>query len=128
VVCMQFPCEILVKNILPAIKALMVKELNGKWGKSQKEIANLLGITQPSVSYYLHGERGGKATDIIKEDKKTFQIISDLAEKLVTSDIPTQHVLKTICSICLKIRHTYIQKVCPDKFEFLEDWNVCFRE
>ncbi|MHA1275670.1 MAG: transcriptional regulator [Candidatus Helarchaeota archaeon] len=117
-----------MKNILPAIKALMVKELNTKWGKSQKEIAKLLGITQPSVSYYLHGERGGKAVEIIKADKKTFEIISDLAKKLVITEIATEEILKAICTICLKIRSTYIQKVCPDKFEFLEDWNVCFRE
>ncbi|NVM55654.1 MAG: helix-turn-helix domain-containing protein [Candidatus Helarchaeota archaeon] len=126
---MQFPCEILVKNILPAIRAIMVKELNEKYGKSQKEIANLLGITQPSVSYYLHGERGGKAINIIKDStKETYQTILGLAEKLVTGNLTTEKLLKQICTICMEVRPVYIQEVCPDKFDFLKDWNVCFME
>ena len=123
---MQFPCEILVKNILPAIKAIMVKELHEKYGNSQKEIANLLGITQPSVSYYLHGERGGKAIDIIRENKKVHQSILDLTANFMNSKISTEAILKEICSICLEIRPVIIERVCPEKFEFLKDWNVCF--
>ncbi|MHA1651012.1 MAG: transcriptional regulator [Candidatus Helarchaeota archaeon] len=125
---MQFPCEILVRNILPAIKAIIVKELNTKYNKSQKEIASLLGITQPSVSYYLHGERGGKTINLIKETKKIYDTILELAAKLVDSNITTQDLLKEICSICLEIRPIFIEKVCPEKFKFLKDWNVCFAE
>ena len=125
---MQFPCEILVKNILPAIRAIMVKELSQKYNKSQKEIAELLGITQPSVSYYLHGERGERAIDIIKETKKTHDKILELLEGLVVGHITCNNLLKEICTICLEIRPIYIQKVCPDKFEFLKDWTVCFKE
>ncbi|MFX1294735.1 MAG: transcriptional regulator [Promethearchaeota archaeon] len=125
---MQFPCEILVKDILPAIKAIIVKELNKKYNKTQKEIANLLGITQPSVSYYLHGVRGGKAINIIKETNQSYALILELTEKLVNSRINTEGILKKICSICLQIRPIYIEKVCPNKFKFLKKWNVCFAE
>ncbi|HUY00058.1 MAG TPA: helix-turn-helix domain-containing protein [Candidatus Deferrimicrobium sp.] len=125
---MQFPCEILVKKILPAIRAIMVKALNEKHNKSQREIANLLGITQPSVSYYLHGERGSDAIDLIKETEKTYETLLGLVEKLVQAEINTNQLLKELCSICLEIRPIYIKRVCPDKFEFLKEWNVCFIE
>lgn len=126
---MQFPCEILVKNILPAIRAIMVKELFEKYDKPQKEIAELLGVTQPSVSYYLHGERGGKAIEIIKEETKDiYQKILDLTEQLVTEKITTPELLKEICGICMKVRPLYIQRVSPNKFEFLNEWNVCFKD
>jgi predicted transcriptional regulator len=125
---MQFPCEILVKKILPAIRAIMVKELNEKHNKSQREIANLLGITQPSVSYYLHGERGSDAIDLIKETGKTHETLLGLVQKLVQAEINTNQLLKELCSICLEIRPLYIKRVCPDKFEFLKEWNVCFIE
>lgn len=126
---MQFPCEILVKNILPAIRAIMVKELKEKHGKSQKEIAQLLGITQPSVSYYLHGERGGTAIELIKiKTKDTYETLSKLADKLVSGEISTKETIKEICGICMRVRPLYIEEVCPEKFEFIKDWNVCFKE
>ena len=125
---MQFPCEIIVKNILPAIRAIMVKELNEKYNKSQKEIAELLGITQPSVSYYLHGERGERAINVIRETKKTHDKILELLENLVTGNMTCNCLLKELCTICLEIRPIYLQKVCPEKFEFMKDWNVCFME
>jgi len=125
---MQFPCEIIVKNILPAIRAIMVKELNERYNKSQKEIAELLGITQPSVSYYLHGERGDRAISIIQETEKIHTKILELLEGLVVGHITCNDLLKQICTICLEFRPIYIQKVCPDKFKFLNDWNVCFME
>lgn len=124
---MQFPCEILVKNILPAIKAIMVKELNERYNKSQKEIAELLGITQPSVSYYLHGERGRKAIDMIKETEEIYKTILKLTRKLLNSNITTEDLLRAICTICLEVRPIYINKVCPDKFDFLKNWDVCFK-
>ena len=126
---MQFPCEVLVKNILPAIRAIMVKELKEKHGKPQKEIAQLLGITQPSVSYYLHGERGGMAIELIKnKTKDTYETISKLVDKLVSGDISTEEMIKEICGICMQVRPLYLEEVCPEKFEFIKDWNVCFKE
>lgn len=106
----------------------MVKELH-KRGIAQKEIANMLGITQPSVSYYLHGERGGKAIEIIKKKtKETYDTILDLTNRLQKAEITTEAMLKEVCGICMKVRPVYIQEVCPDKFEFINDWNICFKE
>ncbi len=107
----------------------MVKELKEKYSKSQKDIAKLLGITQPSVSYYLHGERGRLAIDVIKnKTKETFINISNLLEKLISEKITTHDMIKEICGICMKVRPIYIQEVCPDKFKFISEWNVCFKE
>lgn len=125
---MQFPCEILVKKILPAIRAIMVKEIYDKFGKNQKEIATILGITQPSVSYYLSGERGEDAIDIIK-DSEAYNIILKLTEKLAKSEVSCEDLIKEICSICLKVRPIYIQKMSPKtNTEYLNERNVCFIE
>ncbi len=125
---MQFPCEILVRNILPAVKAIMVKELVTNYGKSQKDVAEILGITQPSVSYYLHGTRGGTSISIIKENQDTYDKILELTAKLAEENIETKELLREICGICLKIRSKFIEKLYPEKFEFLKEWNVCFIE
>lgn len=126
---MQFPCEVLVKNILPAIRAIMVKELKEKHGKTQKEIAQLMGITQPSVSYYLHGERGGAAIELIRnKTKDAFETIIRLVDKLVAGNISTEEMIREICGICMVVRPLYIEEVCPEKFEFIKEWNICFKE
>ena len=72
---MRFPCEDLVKYVIPAIRAIIVKELNQKYEKNQIEIANLLSITQPSVSYYLRGERGERGAKIIEKTSTYHKIL-----------------------------------------------------
>lgn len=54
------PCESAVKYKVPAIKAELARKLK-KEGKSQKEIAKLLGVTEAAVSQYLSGKRAKKA-------------------------------------------------------------------
>jgi len=53
------PCESAVKYKVPAIKAELARKLK-KEGKSQKDIAKLLGVTEAAVSQYLSGKRAGK--------------------------------------------------------------------
>ncbi|HUI40108.1 MAG TPA: helix-turn-helix domain-containing protein [Methanothrix sp.] len=49
---MKFPCEIIVWDVLPSIRAAIAKELV-KRGISQKEVSQMLGITPPAVSQYV---------------------------------------------------------------------------
>jgi len=51
-----------VRNILPALRALLVKELISNYSKTQMEVAKILGITQASINYYLYGKRASKIT------------------------------------------------------------------
>lgn len=53
------PCESAVKYKVPAIKAELARKLK-KEGKSQKEIAKLLGVTEAAISQYLSGKRARK--------------------------------------------------------------------
>ncbi|MFX1297638.1 MAG: transcriptional regulator [Promethearchaeota archaeon] len=107
---MQFPCEILAKDIIPAIRAIMVKVLKEKYEKPQKDIAKILGITETSVSYYLRGTRGGKAINLIKETEM-YQAILELTEKLANNNINSEEIINNICSICSKIRPFYIKEI-----------------
>jgi len=51
------PCEIVVWYVIPAIMSELAKELL-KRGMKQKEISELLDITQPAVSQYVSDKRG----------------------------------------------------------------------
>ncbi|NVM52880.1 MAG: helix-turn-helix domain-containing protein [Candidatus Helarchaeota archaeon] len=111
---MQFPCETLAKDIIPAIRAIMVKELKEKYNKPQKEIAKILGITETSVSYYIRGTRGGKAIKII-EESEMYETLIELTDNLANNNSNHEEVIHKICSICSKVRPIYIKEVNSDK-------------
>jgi predicted fused transcriptional regulator/phosphomethylpyrimidine kinase/predicted transcriptional regulator len=71
------PCEIMVRDFLPAIRGLVALELR-KSGLSQSRIATLLGITQAAVSLYL-----SKDPDYYKKKLQSIGIPLDEADKLV---------------------------------------------
>ncbi|MHA1145185.1 MAG: transcriptional regulator, partial [Candidatus Helarchaeota archaeon] len=98
---MLFPCEFVVKKILPAIRAAIVKELYETYHLKQQEIAKKLGITQPSVSLYLSGDRGGFNEVFEKIDKK---VIKSLVDELMKEESAETHVMREICSQCMQLR------------------------
>lgn len=58
---MKFPQEVITWKVLPAIRAKLAKRLKEK-GLTQKEIAEILGLTAPAVSQYMSGKRAADFT------------------------------------------------------------------
>jgi predicted transcriptional regulator len=98
------PCEIVVKSVVPAVKALMAKELVEKHGLKQDEVAELLGISQSAVSKYTRKIRGY----VIKIDE--IEEIEPTIEKMINLIIngPSERgeFLKAFCQTCVTIRKT----------------------
>ena len=94
---MKCPCEIIVWNVLPSIRAALVEELV-KSGISQKEVSKMLGITPAAVSQYVSKKRGHKIDfkDDVKDEIK--RLASDIRRGGI--DNPA---LK-ICKICMMLR------------------------
>ncbi len=99
------PQELEVWFVLPAIRRELTKDLIESHKISQKEVAEVLGITDAAVSQYLHAKRGGTlkfkpgelakiravAKKIMKDKKKSMHHISLLSKELIGS--------KTICEL-----------------------------
>ena len=116
---MMLPQEIEVWYILPAIRSQLCKELTGKL--SQKEIAKLLGITEPAVSQYIKGKRGNK----VKFDDKTKSEIKLIATKLVNQETHPMAALNYLSKKILATNvmcqlHMQLDKETPD------NCRVCF--
>jgi len=94
---MKFPCEIIVWEVLPCIRAALAEELI-KRGLSQKEISKMLGITQAAVSQYTSKKRGPKLN--FQEDAK--EEIKKLADDLVHGSV--DDFIARICRICTVVR------------------------
>jgi hypothetical protein len=52
------PCEVAVRSVVPAVRALMATELVEKHSLKQDEVAEILGISQSAVNRYVARTRG----------------------------------------------------------------------
>lgn len=114
------PQEVEVFYILPAIRkelSIALKEL----GKSQKDIAQLLGVTEAAVSQYLSAKRGSD----VEFPQEIKQLIRQAAPRITSRDVmiaETQAILASakqdrfICKMHEQIT-TDIPRGC----------NVCFK-
>lgn len=94
---MRQPCEAIVLDILPSLRAQLAKQLV-KAGLTQQEVSNKLEITPAAVSQYVSGKRGQKinfSNEIKNKMKKEAKQIIKKEEKQ-PSDL--------ICIICSEIK------------------------
>jgi len=96
------PCEIAVKSVLPAVKALMAKELLETHNLKQDEVAEILGISQSAVSKYTRKVRG----HVMKIDN--IREIEPLIEKMIgilrDENYERMKFLRFFCETCTIIR------------------------
>jgi uncharacterized protein len=90
---MKSPCEEIVWDVLPSIRAAIAEELI-KRGISQKEVSKMLGITPPAVSQYVSKKRGYNIE--FREDIR--DAIGKLADDLIEKKV--DDLVKRICEIC----------------------------
>jgi len=93
-----------VKSVIPAIKALMAKELVEEHGLKQDQVAEILGISQSAVSKYSRKVRGY----VIKLDDvaEVQPLINDMIVLLMNRTYRRTEFLELFCQTCLAIRKT----------------------
>ncbi|PIU59288.1 hypothetical protein COS86_05035 [Candidatus Bathyarchaeota archaeon CG07_land_8_20_14_0_80_47_9] len=98
------PCEVAVKSVVPAVKALMTKELVEKYGLKQDRVAEILGISQSAVSKYTRQVRGY----VIKIDNidEVQPLIDEMIGMLVSGSCQRMELLRFFCRTCMTIRKT----------------------
>ncbi|MBC7218933.1 MAG: helix-turn-helix domain-containing protein [Hadesarchaea archaeon] len=92
-------CELVSGQVLPTIRAMVVKDLVKRYELSQVEVAKKLGITQPAVSQYLSALRGKRELE-----KKLMKSIGDdirsLADDVASGKLSQADVVRRYCAIC----------------------------
>jgi len=120
------PCEIAVKSVIPAVKALIAKELVEKRGLKQDEVAEILGISQSSVSKYTRKVRGY----VIKVDdiEEVEPLIDKIIGLLVSGKQQRAEFLRFFCQTCMTIRRTSLMcQFCQkaDPYVKIEECGFC---
>jgi predicted transcriptional regulator len=94
---MESPCQRIVWDVLPAIRAAIAVELV-RCGVSQVEAARMLEIAPSAVSQYLSGKRGYR----IEFENEVKRSIEHLAEDLIEEK--NVNLVQRICDICRQLR------------------------
>lgn len=94
---LKLPCETIVKYVIPSLRGTIVRKLYNKFNMSQKEIAEILGLSQPSISYYINLKRGDHLDLLDPYEEKINQIIILIVKN---KKFPRDDILNIVCDIC----------------------------
>ena len=77
---MLLPAEIESKTLIPALRAILAKNLAENHNVREDEISKMLGVTQAAISNYIRGTRGDP--ELIKKlsaEKQVSEMINEIA-------------------------------------------------
>ena len=94
------PCEIVAKEALPSIRALLAEILVKKHRLSLYETAKILGLTPAAVSNYILRKRGILAYEKIVENREAYNTVLYLADRLASGKCSDDECSKIICKLC----------------------------
>lgn len=101
---MIMPCEVAVKSVVPAIKAMMAKELVDEHGLKQDKVAEILGMSQSAVSKYSRKVRGHVIR--IDDAQEVRPLISSMVVLLLNGRHQRTEFLQLFCQTCMVVRKT----------------------
>ena len=81
---MKFLEEIVVEEFLPTFRSMLAEQLRER-GRTQNDVATLLGISQSAVSKYVHGEVN--TNDRIRNDEHVQELVERLAAGLTAGEL-----------------------------------------
>ena len=96
---MRPPCEVVVWYVIPAIRSDLTKELLN-FGMKQKQVCDVLDISQPAISQYVSDKRGHG----IKFEPEIRDMIREFAKDLVDGKADQRDIIPKMCQICKKIK------------------------
>lgn len=121
VIKMKPPCEIVVWYVIPAIRSELAKELLNL-GMRQKDVSELMDITQPAVSQYITDKRGSG----IKLNDDVRKMVKDFAQELADGRATKAQLIGRTCSICKHVKTVdVLEQLNIDKSDLSEDCESC---
>ncbi len=96
------PCEVGVKTVLPAIKALLARTIVEKHGMKEKQAAEILGLSQSAISRYVTKGRGNIIA--IENVAEVQTLIDQMTAFLMHKPDQKMEILKLFCQTCKIIR------------------------
>ena len=123
---MLLPAEIESKSLIPALRAILAKDLANKYNIREDEISKMLGVTQAAVSNYIRGTRGDpKLIEKLLEDKQVAVMINDISDSLSSDKAYTPSNLSKFIGLCNYIKSSLLICDIHHNLESNIDDEVC---
>jgi predicted transcriptional regulator len=123
---MLLPSEIESKSLIPAVRAILAKELVKVRGLKEEEVARLLGITQAAVSNYIRGTRGDiELISKLSSFQEIMRMIKDIEEDLSSHRAYSASTLSKFIALCNYMRYSLIICDVHHRLESEIDEKVC---
>ena len=125
---MQLPCEVGVKTVVPAIRALLAKKLVEQHKMNESQTAIVLGLSQSAISRYKLKNRGNLLQ--IDTDPDVQLLINKMVHLLIYGKpLETLKILDIFCKTCSLVREkgllcSFCQKKISD--HTTETCTFCF--
>ena len=106
---MLLPAEIESKSLIPALRAILAKDLANKHNIREDEISKMLGVTQAAISNYIRGTRGDpKLIEKLLEDKQVAEMLDDISDSLSSDKAYTPSNLSKFIGLCNYIKSSLL--------------------
>ncbi|MDW3654240.1 MAG: helix-turn-helix domain-containing protein [Nitrososphaeraceae archaeon] len=123
---MLLPSEIESKSLIPAVRAILSKEMVIEKGLKEEEVARMLGITQAAVSNYLRGTRGdNELISKLMSLSEIMSMIREIGDDLSTNRAYTAKTLSKFIALCNYMRYSLIICDAHHSLERNIDEKVC---
>ena len=102
---MLLPAEIESRSLIPALRAILAKNLAKKHLIHEDEISKMLGVTQAAISNYIRGTRGDpKLIEKLLAEKQVSEMIIDISDNLASDRAYTPSSLSKFIGLCNYIK------------------------
>jgi len=122
------PCLIVVSQILPAMRAIISREMIEGCRLGTGEVAAKMGVTPAAVTQYLKGVRGSDSLTIVNRSERAKKILFELAHELAREETDMVIVLNKLCEACNYVRsERLICGMCQNSLPRLNsiDCDIC---
>jgi hypothetical protein len=123
---MLLPAEIESKSLIPALRAILAKNLAKKHLIHEDEISKMLGVTQAAISNYIRGTRGDpKLIEKLLAEKQVSEMIIDISDNLASDRAYTPSSLSKFIGLCNYIKTSLLICDIHHNLESNIDDEVC---
>tara|TARA_Y100000782_G_scaffold68702_1_gene74536 strand:- start:2478 stop:2894 length:417 start_codon:yes stop_codon:yes gene_type:complete len=117
---MLLPAEIESKTLIPALRAILAKDLTKKHHMCEDEISQMLGVTQAAISNYIRGTRGDpQLIEKLLAEKQVAEMIDDITSSLSSDRAYTPSSLSKFIGLCNFIKSSLL--ICDIHHELESD-------
>ena len=100
------PYEIVSKSALPALRAMVARRLQERYSLTQQQVAELLGVTQASISNYARKTRGMMVN--LEDDTTVARAADEIARELSSKNPDQREALRAMTNVLDYIRFNHM--------------------